>query len=118
MATVKDQFKKKLPRAHFIAVAMAPLVVLNLLFMLLFFYGGARLGLYCDLCLIMNTIGSLGDMWVVLTLLRMPRGVLIQDTKTGIQVWAAHNAEGPPSTGGRHGQSALCEGEGGVGLDC
>lgn len=100
-------FKEKVPRAHFIAVAIVPLVVLNLLCVLLSFYGGGRLGVYPNLCLIMNTIGSLGDMWVVLKLVRTPKGVLIQDTKAGIQVWVADD-----------GQSALCEREGGLRHGC
>ena len=95
-------FKEKMARAHFIAIAVAPLVILDLLFVLLFFYGGDGLRLYCDLCLVMNTIGSLGDAWVVLTLVRTPKGILIQDTDTGIQVWDRTDA-----TGGRRGQSAI-----------
>ena len=78
-------FADKLPRGHLILVAIAPFVILDLLFGLLFARG--TLKLFCDLSLIINSIGSVGDIWVVLKLIGAPRGAWIQDTKTGFEVW-------------------------------
>jgi hypothetical protein len=77
---------KKVPRVHFVMVTIAPSVVLDTLFVLV--YAGGRFKLFCDLSFIINTIGSMGDMWVVLKLVRAPKGSLIQDTETGFEVWA------------------------------
>ncbi len=96
---------KKVPRVRFMMVAIAPLVVLDMLFVLV--YAGGRLKLFCDLSLIINTIGSVGDMWIVLKLIRAPKGSLIQDTKTGFEVWTC---------GDRH--TALGEIEGGLPHGC
>jgi hypothetical protein len=78
-------FKDKLPRGHYIAVALAPLVVLDLLFGVMFASGVLRL--MSDLCFIINTLGAAGDVWVVARLLGMQRGTMIQDTRDGFEVW-------------------------------
>jgi hypothetical protein len=86
-------FKGKLPRGHLMVVAIAPFVVLNLLFG--FLYSRGALKLFCDLCLIINSIGSAADIWVVLKLIGAPKGAWIQDTKTGFEVWVADGAGKP-----------------------
>lgn len=78
-------FTNKIPRGHFILVALAPFVVLDLLFALLYVQGALKL--FSDLSFIINTIGAVGDVWIVFKLLGAPKGALIQDTKTGIEVW-------------------------------
>jgi hypothetical protein len=86
-------FTGKLPRGHFMVVAIAPFVVLNLLFG--FLYARGALKLFCDFSLIINSIGSVVDIWVVLKLIGAPKGVLIQDTKTGFEVWVADETTQP-----------------------
>lgn len=78
-------FPVKLPRWHFMLVALAPFVVLDAFFLLL--YQWRALKLFSDLSIIVNTIGAIADLWIVIRLLRAPRGSLIQDTKTGFEVW-------------------------------
>jgi len=86
-------FTSKLPRGHFMVVAIAPFVVLNLLFV--FLYARGALKLFCDFSLIINSIGSVADIWVVLKLIGAPKGALIQDTKTGFEVWVADGTAKP-----------------------
>lgn len=78
-------FISKLPRGHFILVALAPLFVLDILFGLLYIQGTFRL--FADISLIINTIGAVGDVWIVFKLFKAPKTALVQDTKTGIEVW-------------------------------
>jgi hypothetical protein len=78
-------FPGKLPRAHFMLVALAPLLVLDILFLLL--YSWRALRLFSDLSLVINTIGAIADLWIVIRLLRAPGGSMIQDTKTGFEIW-------------------------------
>jgi len=78
-------FASKIPRNHFILVAVAPLVLLDILFILM--YAQGVLTLFCDFCFMSTTIGAVGDIWIVLTLLHMPKQSLILDTKTGFEVW-------------------------------
>lgn len=80
-------FSGKIPKRHFILIALAPFLVLNTVFVFLYAY--EKLRLFSDLCLTINTIGAIGDVWIVLKLLSAPKGALIQDTKTGIEVWIA-----------------------------
>jgi hypothetical protein len=80
-------FTGKLPRGHYMLVAMTPFIILNFLFG--FLYARGALKLFCDLSLIINSIGSVGDIWVVLKLTGGPKGAWIQDTKSGFEVWVA-----------------------------
>ena len=86
-------FADKIPRGHFMVVAIAPFVVLNLLFG--FLYARGALKLLCNFSLIVNSIGSVADLWIVLKLIGAPRGALIQDTKTGFEVWVADETDRP-----------------------
>ena len=86
-------FVDKLPRGHFMVVAIAPFVVLNLLFG--FLYARDTLKLLCNFSLIVNSIGSVADLWIVLKLIGAPKGVLIQDTKTGFEVWVTDETDRP-----------------------
>lgn len=78
-------FAGKLPRGHYMLVAITPFVILNFLFG--FLYARGALKLFCDLSLIINSIGSVADIWAALKLTGGPKGALIQDTKSGFEVW-------------------------------
>ncbi|UCD86534.1 MAG: DUF3267 domain-containing protein [Desulfobacterales bacterium] len=78
-------FDTKVPRGHFIGVTLAPLVILNVICVALYIVGFLRTFVF--LCLMTNTIGSMGDIWILLKLLPHERSVLVQDTKNGIEIW-------------------------------
>ena len=78
-------FRHKIPRADFVLVALAPLVVLDAAAAVL--YATGDLTLFYVLCFEINTIGAIGDLWIALKLLPAPRGSLVQDTMTGIEIW-------------------------------
>jgi hypothetical protein len=86
-------FRGKLPRGHLMVVAIAPFVVLDVLFGIL--YARGALKLFCDLSFIINSIGSVVDIWSVVKLIGAPKGAWIQDTKTGFEVWVADEAGKP-----------------------
>ena len=78
-------FDAKVPRGAFILIALTPLVLLDIAFGLLLFFGVLPVVSY--MCLMINTIGAVGDVWITTKLLPQKRGVIVQDTKTGIEVW-------------------------------
>ncbi len=78
-------FSGKIPRGVFILVAMAPLVLLDIVFGVLYYFN--ILKTFAFFSIMVNTIGAIGDIWIVLKLLPQKTGTLIQDTKTGIEVW-------------------------------
>jgi hypothetical protein len=78
-------FTGKIPRNQFIMVALAPLIILNVVFGTLFAMNSLKV--FSFFCLIINTLGSVGDMWMTFKLLPHEGGTLVQDTKTGIEVW-------------------------------
>ncbi len=82
-------FTSKIPRNHFILVALAPLIVLDLVFGLL--YARDLLKLFSNFCFTINTIGAVGDLWIAAKLLGASKGTVVQDTKTGFEVWASDN---------------------------
>jgi hypothetical protein len=49
--------------------------------------GDRQFILFMGLCFAVNTIGAMGDVWIVLKLSRHARGTVVQDTKQGIEVW-------------------------------
>ncbi len=78
-------FTTKIPRAQFILIALSPLVLLDLLFGALYAMG--ILKLFANLCFIINSLGAAGDIWITIKLIPYPKDVLVQDTKTGVEVW-------------------------------
>ena len=80
-------FREKIPRGHLIVIALAPLVTLDALFVGLYFTG--TLELFAAVCVAINTIGAIGDVWIVARVLPQARGSVIQDTKSGVEVWRA-----------------------------
>ncbi|MHC4660819.1 MAG: DUF3267 domain-containing protein [Planctomycetota bacterium] len=83
-------FEEKIPRGAFIVVAVAPLILLDIAFGLLVFY--KVLPVFSYICVIINTVGAAGDMWIVMKLIPHARGSLVQDTKTGIEIWSDNAA--------------------------
>ena len=79
-------FAEKIPRDQLIAIAIAPLLVLDSLYLVLF--GLGVLPMFMVVGLATNTIGAMGDVWIVLKLLGHDRHTWIQDTKTGVEVWS------------------------------
>ena len=51
-----------------------------------------------DLCFAVNTIGAVGDIWIALKLVRQARGTYVEDTQTGIEVWAVSGSVGRSET--------------------
>jgi hypothetical protein len=86
---VYTTFKEKIPRLSFILIALAPLVILDILFGLLFAF--SILKVFSYFCLIINTIGAVGDIWIFVKLIRHNRNTMIQDTKSGIEIWQMTN---------------------------
>lgn len=78
-------FEEKIPRRQFITIALAPLIVLNTAFGILFEVG--LLKVFSYFCLIVNTLGSVGDLWIAVKLMPHESATLIRDTKTGVEVW-------------------------------
>ncbi len=78
-------FEEKIPRDQFMITAIAPLVILNGAFGLLF--AGGIIKIFCFMCLILNTTGSIGDLWLTFKLLSHESGTIVEDLRTGIQVY-------------------------------
>lgn len=78
-------FTRKIKREQFIAVTLAPLIVLDTAFGLLFV--SELLKEFSYFCLIINTLGAVGDVWMTLKLLPYEKGAMVQDTKTGLEIW-------------------------------
>jgi len=78
-------FKERIPRNHFLIIAIAPFIILDVIFVLLFAGGFNRI--YCYFCLVLNTAGSFGDIWIAIKLFQQKRGTVVQDLKTGFEVW-------------------------------
>lgn len=78
-------FTEKIQRGHFIAIALAPLLILNTIFGVFFAIGLFKVFSY--FCLFINTLGAVGDVWMTMKLLPYEKETLVQDTKTGIELW-------------------------------
>jgi len=83
--TVYVIFEEKIPREQFMITAMAPFIILDVIFGLLF--AGGIFKIFCFMCLILNTIGSVGDLWLTFKLFSHESGTIVQDLKTGIAVY-------------------------------
>ncbi len=89
-------FRERIARGHFMMIALAPLVVLDAVFISLYALGVLKL--FMDLCFAVNTIGAVGDIWIALKLVRQARGTYVEDTQTGIEVWAVSASVGRSET--------------------
>jgi len=81
-----------LPRDHVVAIALAPLVVLNGLALALFSFEPLRP--FAALYLLLNTVGSAGDIWLAVKLLRHDRDTWVLATDAGVEVWPLAAEEG------------------------
>ena len=79
-------FATSLPRNDVIVIALAPLVALNGLALALFLFGPLRL--FAALCILLNTVGSAGDVWLAAKLLGHARDTRVLATDAGVEVWA------------------------------
>lgn len=79
-------FRERIRRNHLIAIALAPLIVLDVAAVALYASGSLRL--FADLCFTVNTIGALGDVWIVSKLVGHGADTFVQDTKSGVEIWA------------------------------
>jgi hypothetical protein len=80
-------FNERISRNHLIAIAIAPLIILDIAAIVL--YQTTPLRLFANLCFTVNTIGALGDIWIVSRLLKHDGSTWVQDTKSGVEIWAA-----------------------------
>ncbi len=89
-------FNHKLPKWHFIAIALGPFVLLTLLFATLYNILGSsapNLTLIALLALELNILGAIGDLWMVARILLFPAIAQVQDTKSGFEVWIPEKTE-------------------------
>jgi hypothetical protein len=85
-------FAEALPRNHVIVIALTPLVALNTLAVAFFLF--SSLQLLAALCALLNTVGSAGDIWLAVKLVRHARDTRVLATDAGVEVWA-HAVEEP-----------------------
>ncbi len=78
-------FDEKLPRWHLMGIAVAPFVLLNVVFAAV--YAAGLLKLFSALCFGINTLGAIGDLWITGKVLAADPGTFVQDTKTGVEIW-------------------------------
>lgn len=74
-----------LPRNHAVVVALAPLMVLNSLALGLFLVGPLRL--FAAMVWLLNSVGSAGDIWLVVKLLGHDRDTRVLATDAGVEIW-------------------------------
>jgi hypothetical protein len=79
-------FDHRIRRGHFMLIALAPFVLLNLGFLIVY-HTVPALKLWAVLALSINSLGATGDLWIAWKLFPHARGTWVQDTKTGIDVW-------------------------------
>ncbi|WP_323174591.1 DUF3267 domain-containing protein [Natrialba sp. PRR66] len=83
---------QRFTRGQFVAVALAPLVVITL--------AGLPLAIVLEapvlvLVLALNAGGAVGDVWMVAVLRRYPSHVVVEDSKTGLRVYGAADDSHP-----------------------
>ncbi|HEY9205753.1 MAG TPA: DUF3267 domain-containing protein [Candidatus Methanoperedens sp.] len=82
--------KSIFPRNQFIIIYFAPLVVISII-------GVAAMAAFPSiahwilLSLVVNASGSVGDLWMIRTLLRYPGHILVEDQKTGSIIYGREN---------------------------
>ena len=78
---------RRFSRDQFVAIGMAPLLVIDLTALALLLLVPAWS--WPGPALVTNTSGAIGDLWMVGVLLRFPRSAIVEDRTTGFAVWAA-----------------------------
>ncbi len=79
-------FDHRIRRGQFMLIALAPFVLLNSGFLVVY-HTVPMLKLWALLGLAINSLGATGDLWIAMKLFPHARGTWVQDTKTGIEVW-------------------------------
>jgi hypothetical protein len=74
-------------RNEFVLVALAPLVALTLLGMLLVFFVPDWARYYVSLGVILNAGSAIGDLWMLLVVLRYPASAIVRDEEDGIRIY-------------------------------
>ena len=83
---VYTTFGSIMPRSHLAIVALVPLISLDAAAVAL--YAADAAPLFCALCFGINTLGAAGDVWVAAVLIAAPRGSMVKDTKSGVEIYA------------------------------
>jgi Putative zincin peptidase len=73
-------------RNQFVVVALAPLIVLDLVGLLLL--GSAPIAATVLALMVFNTAGAVGDLWTTAVVLQRPAWIRFQDSGTGFTAWA------------------------------
>ncbi len=68
-----------IPAHIYLWIGIAPFLLLDIVGVLLLIVSPVGLILYIAAAIAMNTTGSIGDLWILFTLLRQPPGCLVQD---------------------------------------
>jgi hypothetical protein len=76
------------PRNTFIAIALAPLIVLTLLGMVLIWLLPDSFASTITLGVALNAAGAVGDLWMTALALRFPSSALVRDEADGIRIFA------------------------------
>ncbi len=84
---------RRLPRSCFLLVALAPLIVLDLVGLALML--PAATAVFGGTMVVANTGGAIGDIWITAVLLQAPRWVHLEDLGSDMVAWAppAHAVE-------------------------
>jgi hypothetical protein len=74
-------------RGEFIAVALAPLVLLSIIALALIYALPDSVGFWIGVAALVNASGAIGDLWMTWVALRYPREVIVRDEADGIRLY-------------------------------
>lgn len=83
---------RTLSRTRFVAVALAPLVLLSGAGLVAIAVAAERLSPWFAFGTALNTAGAVADVWMAFVLLRYPASVLVEDRKSGFAIWRASSS--------------------------
>jgi hypothetical protein len=75
------------PRNQFIAIALAPLVVMTLVGMIVMILVPDTLGHYVGLIVALNAAGAIGDLWMAAVVMRYSPDTLVRDEADSIRIY-------------------------------
>jgi len=75
-------------RNEYIAVAMAPFVVISVVMLVLSLFFPAGIGFWMMMAAVLNATGAVGDFWMTQKALKFPEDAYIRDEKDGMRVFA------------------------------
>jgi hypothetical protein len=88
-------FHQFMPRNHNLLIAIAPLLVFTLLFIPLLFVPAPLVLIVASTVLVINTAGSVGDLYLCWRLLRLPRQTLLYDVNVDCMLIYPPQASAP-----------------------